>query len=56
MVKICHAMGATAEGKLGHAGDNEGTGKLANPSDYFTDPGQALDFVRKTGVDAPGQY
>ena len=33
MVKICHAMGATVEGELGHVGDNFGTGKLENPSD-----------------------
>ncbi|MBQ8305350.1 MAG: class II fructose-bisphosphate aldolase [Blautia sp.] len=52
MVRICHAMGATVEGELGHVGDNEGEGKLAKPSDYFTDPEQALDFVDKTGIDA----
>ena len=27
MVRICHAMGATVEGELGHVGDNEGAGK-----------------------------
>lgn len=52
MVKICHAMGATVEGELGHVGDNEGEGKLADPSDYYTDPEMAEDFVRRTGVDA----
>ena len=52
MVKICHAMGATVEGELGHVGDNEGAGKLENPSDYFTDPDVAKDFVERTGVDA----
>lgn len=52
MVKICHAMGATVEGELGHVGDNEGEGKLSNPSDYYTDPHMAVDFVRRTGVDA----
>ena len=52
MVKICHAMNATVEGELGHVGDNAGAGKLANPSDYYTDPAVAEDFVRKTGVDA----
>ena len=52
MVKICHAMGATVEGELGHVGDNEGAGKLLKPSDYYTDPDQAADFVQKTGVDA----
>lgn len=52
MVKICHAMGATVEGELGHVGDNEGAGKLEKPSDYFTDPDMAVDFCKKTGVDA----
>lgn len=52
MVKICHAMGVTVEGELGHVGDNAGEGKLENPSDYFTDPDTAADFVEKTGVDA----
>ena len=52
MVRICHAMGATVEGELGHVGDNEGAGELENPSDYYTDPAVAADFVRETGVDA----
>ena len=52
MVRICHGMGATVEGELGHVGDNEGEGRLENPSDYYTDPAMAGDFVRKTGVDA----
>ncbi len=52
MVKICHAMGATVEGELGHVGDNEGAGKLEKPSDYFTDPDMAVEFCKKTGVDA----
>lgn len=52
MVKISHEKGVTVEGELGHVGDNDGEGKLAKPSDYYTDPDQAADFVRKTGVDA----
>lgn len=52
MVKICHAMNATVEGELGHVGDNEGAGKLENPSDYYTDPAMAVDFVTRTGIDA----
>ena len=52
MVKICHGMGVTVEGELGHVGDNEGAGKLAKPSDYFTDPDMAVDYVKKTGIDA----
>lgn len=52
MVKICHAVGVTVEGELGHVGDNEGAGKLENPSDYYTDPEVARDYVLHTGVDA----
>lgn len=52
MAKIAHAMGATIEGELGHVGDNEGTGKLDDPSAYYTDPSIAKDYVKRTGVDA----
>ena len=52
MVRICHAMGATVEGELGHVGDNEGAGRLDDPSAYFTDPAVARDFAARTGVDA----
>ena len=52
MVRICHGMNVTVEGELGHVGDNEGSGKLENPSDYYTDPAVATDFVCRTGVDA----
>ena len=52
MVRICHGMGATVEGELGHVGDNEGAGKLENPSDYYTDPVVAAGFVRRTGIDS----
>ncbi len=52
MVKICHAMGVTVEGELGHVGDNEGAGKLEKPSDFYTDPENALDFVKRTGIDS----
>lgn len=52
MVKICHAVGATVEGELGHVGDNAGEGRLRNPGDYFTQPETAEDFVRRTRVDS----
>ena len=52
MVNICHAMDVTVEGELGHVGDNAGSGKLDDPSDYFTDPDLAGEFVDKTKVDA----
>ena len=52
MVRICHAQDVTVEGELGHVGDNEGAGKLANPSDFYTDPDVAADFAARTGIDA----
>ena len=52
VVKICHSMGVTVEGELGHVGDNEGAGMLENPSNYFTDPTMAADFVQRTGIDS----
>lgn len=52
MVRICHAMGVTVEGELGHVGDNEGAGKLDDPTAYFTVPEVAKDFVARTGVDS----
>ncbi len=56
MADIAHSYGATIEGELGHVGDNEGSAEgsshLADPSQYFTDPRQAKDFVDRTGVDA----
>lgn len=50
MVKICHAMGVTVEGELGHVGDNAGDGKLENPEDYFTDPIRQLILYLERGL------
>ena len=52
MVEIAHAFGVTVEGELGHVGDNEGAGKLETPSDYYTVPSIAADYVKRTHVDA----
>lgn len=52
MTDVCHKLNITVEGELGHVGDNAGAGKLENPSDYFTDPDTAFDFVKRTGVDS----
>lgn len=52
LVKIAHAFGATVEGELGHVGNNEGSDVLSEPEAYYTDPAQAKDFYKKTGVDA----
>ena len=52
MVEICHAKNVTVEGELGHVGDNEGSGRLEKPSDFYTDPAVAEDYVRRTGIDS----
>lgn len=52
MVRLCHAVGVSVEGELGHVGDNEGEGALARPSDYYTDPDCAADYCARTGIDS----
>lgn len=56
MADIAHSYGATIEGELGHVGDNEGSAEgdhiLQDPSQFYTDPAMAKDFVERTGVDA----
>lgn len=56
MAEIAHSYGATIEGELGHVGDNEGsaegTSHLEDPTQFYTDPKIAQDFVQKTGIDA----
>lgn len=54
MADIAHSYGATIEGELGHVGNNpsdEGETQQ-DPSLYYTQPAQAKDFVKRTGVDA----
>jgi len=50
VVDYAHSFGVTVEGELGTLGgieDGVGSGKI-----HLTDPDQAVDFVKKTGVDA----
>lgn len=47
IVKLAHALGASVEAELGHVGNADGTS-----GGVYTDPAQALDFARRTGVDA----
>jgi fructose-bisphosphate aldolase class II len=62
VVEMAHAVGVSVEGELGclgsletgEAGEEDGSGaagKLAREQ-LLTDPEQAADFVRRTGVDA----
>ena len=52
MADLAHSYGATIEGELGHVGNNPTEGTDNDPSAFYTEPDQALDFVTKTGVDA----
>lgn len=49
VVKIAHAMGVSVEGELGYVGR---VGVDDNSEEGFTKPEQAVDFVKRTGVDA----
>lgn len=52
VVKMCHAVGVSAEAELGAVGGDEG-GALYGHADeaWFTDPAKARDFVDRTGID-----
>jgi fructose-bisphosphate aldolase, class II len=62
VVEIAHAIGVSVEGELGvlgsletgMAGDEDGSGAegVLSHSQLLTDPEEAADFVRQTGVDA----
>ena len=62
VVEMSHAIGVSVEGELGclgslesgMAGEEDGVGAEGRLShdQLLTDPGQAADFVRRTGVDA----
>lgn len=49
VVGICHDLGMAVEGELGHVG--VALNKDNDVTDYYTDPAEAEDFVRRTGVD-----
>lgn len=48
MVKLAHSKGVTVEGELGHVGANAGNGD----NSIYTEPQEALNFYKVTGVDA----
>jgi fructose-bisphosphate aldolase class II len=53
VVEFAHSRGVSVEGELGCIGgieDGHGVGNYV--STYLTDPGQAIDFVARTGIDA----
>ncbi|MBM3501807.1 MAG: class II fructose-bisphosphate aldolase [Armatimonadetes bacterium] len=50
-VDIAHAFGASVEGELGHVAGLEGDISVSEEDALQTDPGQAADFVARTGLD-----
>lgn len=51
-VKLAHAAGATAEAEIGHVGQGENYVGIAAESSVYTQPDEAIRFVRETGVDS----
>lgn len=57
VTEIAHAMGVSVEAELGRlvtgeAGSKEETDGDMKPEDFYTDPNEAKEFCRITGVDA----
>jgi fructose-bisphosphate aldolase class II len=53
VVEMAHAKGVSVEGELGCLGGIEdGHGADVDPMAHLTDPDQAVDFVKQTGIDA----
>ncbi|ACN84234.1 class II fructose-bisphosphate aldolase family protein [Brachyspira hyodysenteriae] len=50
IVNICHSVGISVEGELGTIGGSEAN--IVKEEDAFTNPDEALDFVKKTEIDA----
>ena len=50
MVKYAHSRHISVEGEIGHVGEASTGDNETN--DMYTTPGEAIDFVRTTGVDA----
>jgi fructose-bisphosphate aldolase, class II len=55
VVLLAHPLGITVEGELGCLGgieDGHGAGLAADDASHLTDPAQAEEFVKMTGLDA----
>lgn len=50
--RCAHAMGVDVEAELGHVGVGMQLEDMTN-TDFFTDPDQAVEFVKRTSVDSP---
>lgn len=52
VVKLAHSVGVSVEGELGTIGQATNTFEQGHEVPLYTDPAQAEEFVRQTGVDA----
>ncbi len=54
VVKMCHTVGVTVEAELGHIGGAEGGagGAVAPPEEFYTKVEEAVEFYKRTKVDA----
>ena len=53
IVKLCRSLDISVEAELGAVGGDEGGGIEATVDEnLYTDPSQAKDFVKRTGIDA----
>lgn len=52
VVQVAHAMGVSVEGELGRIGGTEDDISVDEREAFFTDPAEAEQFVRETGIDA----
>lgn len=51
VAKVAHAMGASVEAELGHVGYTSGHAVFAAEESKYTNPGEAQEFVSRSGVD-----
>lgn len=54
VVEMAHKYGVSVEGELGALGgieDGHGAGLSVDDTEHLTDPVEAVDFVKKTGID-----
>ena len=50
--RLAHAVGVTVEGEIGHVGGGEGQlAPSAAREEFFTDPEEAVEFVKSAGLD-----
>ncbi len=52
VVRVAHACGASVEGELGRIGGEEAGIDVTNEDIHLTNPEQAREFVKETGIDA----